>query len=55
MKLILLVWLTFVALLLWGYVTADNLVTITIGGVFGWILKDGTAKFSEAYRDKGAP
>jgi hypothetical protein len=54
-KLILLVWLTFVLLLLLGKVTAADLVNVTITGVFGWVLRDGATKVAEAYRDKGAP
>lgn len=52
MKFILAVWLTFVALLLWNKVTADHLVTVTMGGVFGWVLRDAAAKGAEAARDR---
>lgn len=52
MQLIVLVWLTFVGLLLADFVEPEHLVTVTMGGVFGWVLRDGTTKVSEAVRDK---
>lgn len=51
MKLVVMVWLTFLALLLWGKVTSDQFVYVTVVGVFGWVLRDSATKFAEAYRD----
>lgn len=53
MKLVLLVFLTTTALLLYGSLSGDNWVAVTIGIVGGWVLKDAATKFSEAYKEKG--
>jgi len=49
------VWLSFVALLVNGYVTADHLVSITMTVIGGWVVRDGVGKGAEAMRDKNAP
>lgn len=51
LKLVLGVWATFLILFVLGKVSEATLVSITTGGVFAWVLRDGIAKAAEAYRD----
>lgn len=50
--LVLFIWAVTTGLLLAGILEAEHWVTVTMGGVFGWVLRDGVTKAAEAYRDK---
>ena len=55
MRLVVLVLLISTALIVMGKLTGSEWVTLTMGLVGGWVLRDGATKAAEAYRDTKVP
>lgn len=55
MRLVIFVFIVATALIVIDKLTGSEWVTLTMGLVGGWVLRDGAAKASEAYRDTKMP